>query len=262
MARKARIYSQSGCYHIVIKGVGNQILFEDDNDCRKFLFYLKKFKKQMDVKIIGFCLMENHVHLILRTEGKLVSRFMQKLEISYAYYFNVKYQREGPVFNGRFKSEPIENDVYMLTAFRYVVRNPEKAGICRFNEYLWSSFSEIYAAKDSKKVFSVTDTDIISSFFENESDFMRFLNITNDKNSFIDLKKKAFFHMDDEMAKDFVHTKLNLKTAVLIKGFERKKRNLFIEKMRMAGMSIRQIERLSGIGRGIIQRIKVLVNQP
>lgn len=262
MARKARIYSQSGCYHIVIKGVGNQILFEDDNDCRKFLFYLKKFKKQMDVKIIGFCLMENHVHLILKTEGKLVSRFMQKLEISYAYYFNVKYQREGPVFNGRFKSEPIEDDIYMLTAFRYVVRNPEKAGICKFSEYTWSSFPEFYATNASGKIVSVTDIDIISSFFGNESNFIRFLNNTSDKDHFIDLKKKLFFHMDDETAKEFVHTKLNLKTAVLIKGFERKKRNNFIEKMRMAGMSIRQIERLSGVGRGIIQRIKVLVNQP
>lgn len=252
MSRKPRKFTSSGCYHVMIKGVGNQIIFEDDSDRVKFLSLLKKYCKQLSVKIYAFCFMENHVHLLIKDKDN-ISLFMQKLEISYAYYFNLKYQRIGPLFNGRFVSEIIDNDEYFLTAFRYIIKNPEKAGICRYQDYKWSSIKEYLEENDS--VFSVTDTFLIKSMFGSTDTLIEFMNNSNEKEVFVDIKEKNFIGIDEEKARTFIKNRFKIESTVLIRSFERKKREKAIKIMKNAGFSIRQIERLSGISRGVIQKI-------
>lgn len=252
MSRKPRKFTSSGCYHVMIRGIGNQIIFEDDADRLKFLNLLKKYCTQLSVKIYAFCLMENHVHLLLKDKDN-ISLFMQKLEISYAYYFNLKYRRIGPLFNGRFLSEIIQDDEYLLTAFRYIIKNPEKAGICRYQDYRWSSINEYF--ENEKFLFKVTDTSLIRAMLNNEKLFVEFMNNSNNEQSFIDIKKKVFVGIDEEKARNFIKKRFKIESCVLIRSFERKKREKAIKIMKETGLSIRQIERLSGISHGVIQRI-------
>ena len=110
----------------MIRGIGKQILFEDDKDRLRFIDSLEKYKAEESILLHAFCLMENHVHLLVQdTCGKL-DLFMKKLEGSYAFYYNRKYERTGTLFQERYKSEPVDSDPYYMSVLRYIIRNPEK----------------------------------------------------------------------------------------------------------------------------------------
>ena len=130
MPRTARIPSASGCYHVVLRGIGKQILFEEDEDYRRFLHTLERYLRDEKADIYAYCLMENHVHLLLHADSGL-DRLMKRIGTSYAYYFNEKYSRSGHLFQDRFSSEPVEDEAYLLAVVRYIHNNPQKAGICR-----------------------------------------------------------------------------------------------------------------------------------
>lgn len=125
--------------HVVIRGAGQQVLFEDDQDRRYFLGRLARYRKDVEVAILAYCLMDNHVHLLVRDAEENVSLLMQKLEISYAGYYNRKYDRSGHLFQGRYCSQAVADERHLISAFRYILQNPEKAGICPAAAYRWSS---------------------------------------------------------------------------------------------------------------------------
>ena len=141
MPRSARNHSESGYYHVVNREIGRQILFEKKGDYVRFLDTLRRYLKEEPFELIAYCLMENHFHLLLHTKDNLEG-IMKRLSCSYAYYFNEKYEREGHLFQDRFRSEPITDDSYLLAAVRYIHNNPVKAGICSREEYPWSSWHE------------------------------------------------------------------------------------------------------------------------
>ena len=142
MPRMARQKSESGYYHIILRGIGRQILFEDTEDHERFLTTLKRYRRELGFEVVAWCLMENHVHLLLRDVHDQIDLIMKKLAGSYAQYFNRKYDRSGHLFQDRYRSEPVPDEAYLLTVIRYIHRNPEKAGICRAQEYRWSSYAK------------------------------------------------------------------------------------------------------------------------
>lgn len=142
MVRIARKVSGSGIYHVVMRGAGRQLLFEDDHDRRRFLELMHESFMHREVRLLCFCLMPNHVHLIAQGELAALSAAMHLLGTRYALRFNKKSDHCGPVFEDRFYSDPIETDAHFLAALRYVLMNPEHAGICPAREYAWSSYSE------------------------------------------------------------------------------------------------------------------------
>lgn len=250
MARKAREKSLTGLYHVMVKGVGNQIIFEDDYDKEKFLELLIHYKMQLGIKVLTFCLMDNHVHLLLRDDNDKISLFMQKLEISYAYYFNIKYRRIGPLFNGRFQSEVVENDQYLITVVKYILKNPEKAGLGNYSDYKWSSYKIFISISKSDLI----DKDELMKYFENQEDITEFLD-KQDNEECLEIKERYFYGIDDEKAKRIIRKKLKLVSGVLIRSLNKEIRNKSIKILLEAGCSKRQIERLSGVSRGVISRI-------
>ena len=140
MARKLRRKSAAGYYHLILRGNNKQILFEATDDYRFFLSRMGKYCRESDIRISAYCLMENHVHLLVKDPQDSVPAMMQKLSLSYSFYYNQKYGRTGHLFQGRYLSEPVENDFYLLTVFRYILNNPRKAGICPAPDYRWSSY--------------------------------------------------------------------------------------------------------------------------
>lgn len=106
MPRKAREKSESGIYHIMMRGINRQKVFKDDEDCLRFIQTLQKYKEQSDYAIYAYCLMGNHVHILLKTGTEPLEQIMRRVCGSYVYWYNDKYQRIGNLFQDRFKSEP------------------------------------------------------------------------------------------------------------------------------------------------------------
>ena len=149
MPRHARQMSTSGYMHIITRGIGRQLLFEEPEDYQHYLKALDRYCTETHVNVCAYCLMENHVHLLVYGETEQIILLMKKLGVSYSFYFNRKYDRVGHLFQDRYRSEPVEDDAYLLTVFRYILRNPCKAGICKASEYPWSSYGMYIAPPQS-----------------------------------------------------------------------------------------------------------------
>ena len=170
--RVPRRVSCSGYYHVVVKGDGRQAIFEDDADRRTFLRLAERCFAEAGISVIAWCLMENHVHLVLRDDADGLSAAMHRLETAYARHYNDRSGRVGHLFRERFMSSPIESDAYLLEAVRYVHNNPEKAGVCRAEEYPWSSY-RAYAAPGSACGLTV-DTSVVLEMLGGEKNFVEF----------------------------------------------------------------------------------------
>ena len=143
MPRQPRKRSSTGIYHVVWRGTARQNIFKDKNDYKKFLGAVSSCKDNFSAKIYGYCLMSNHIHLLVQTDN--ISGFMKKLGEKYAMWFNKKYQRSGHLFEGRFSSEAVEDDKYFMTVLRYIHQNPVKANITeKAEQYEWSSYNSYF----------------------------------------------------------------------------------------------------------------------
>ena len=131
MPRVAREKSQSKIYHIMLRGINRQSIFEDDGDYIKFLDVLCTYKKNIEYEIYAYCLMGNHVHLLMKEGNEEISRTMKRIGASYVYWYNWQYGRKGHLFQDRYKSEAVEDDKYLLTVLRYIHQNPIKARLAK-----------------------------------------------------------------------------------------------------------------------------------
>ena len=103
MPRKPRQLSSTGIYHVILRSVNQHIIFEEISDYQKFLYILSDCKSYFDVSIYAYCLMDNHIHLLLKEGEEDISVTMKRLEISYVQWYNKKYDRTGPLFQNRYK---------------------------------------------------------------------------------------------------------------------------------------------------------------
>ncbi|MGD6942427.1 transposase [Cytobacillus gottheilii] len=143
MPRLPRIKSKTGIYHIIIRGVNRQLIFEDTEDKTTFLGILLRFIKANKFELYCYCLMDNHVHLLVKEKDDPVSQIVKRISASYVQWYNKKYKRCGHLFQERFKSEPVENRDYFMRVIRYIHQNPLKAGLAQsVFECEWSSIQE------------------------------------------------------------------------------------------------------------------------
>ena len=244
MPRRARMHSNSGYYHIVSRGIGKQILFECTEDYVKLLDTLKKCAAEENVRVIAYCLMENHFHLLLHTDSGL-DRIMKRIAIRYAYYYNTKYERSGHLFQDRYKSEPINDERYLVAVIRYIQNNPQKAGICPREEYPWSSWQEYMGEAN------LISKDPIMDIMGSKENFESFSE-SNEKVECLEISGKRC--MPDNTAKEIIQKVLHLNSGTMIQAMNREERDAALRKLKDNGLSIRQIERLTGINRGVVQR--------
>ena len=159
MPRIARKSSETGFYHVIIRGVNKEKIFLDDNDRKMFLRLLKKYKTELNCKVYAYCLMSNHVHILIEDQELNMGELMKNTTCVYAGEFNKKHKRVGHLFQDRFKSQNVENQNYLLRLIRYIHRNPEKAGICKTEEYKWSSYREVIYGSE------IIDRDFVLSIY-------------------------------------------------------------------------------------------------
>ena len=142
MPRKPRRLTEAGVYHIVTRGNNRQVLFRERTDFETYLDLIGMMKKECAFDVYHYCLMGNHVHLLIRFVDETgLQKVMQRVNLIYAKRYRKKYRYYGHVFQDRFKSLPIEGDSYLLECGRYIERNPLKAGLVReLRDYPWSSY--------------------------------------------------------------------------------------------------------------------------
>lgn len=263
MPRRARIQSQSRVYHVMMRGNERKNIFLNDEDKAKFLDIIYEKKKVSRFNLYAYCLMDNHIHLIISENKDSLARIMKRVNTSYAYYFNKTYIRIGHLFQDRFRSEPIENDNYLLAAARYVHNNPVKANMVKnVEDYKWSSY-KLYLEVSRRS--NIIDKDMIFGIFseDKEKAIEAFKEFTNKPNSdeFLEYKEDDIDRMNEEESKDFVanYLKANnigintLKTKDGL-GF---RVELIKELKQKSNVSVRNIAKLLGITRGRVQEVKV-----
>lgn len=142
MARKQRIHYSGAVYHVILRGNAGQDVFFDDNDRYRFYLMLQLAVEKFGCLIHGFCLMTNHIHLIMQAGEIPLSKIMQNITLRYTKWINYRYVRTGHVFQGRYKALLLDADAYLMELVRYVHLNPVRAGMVSTPvEYRWSGHS-------------------------------------------------------------------------------------------------------------------------
>lgn len=180
MPRRARIILANRPHHIVQRGHNRQTVFVERQDYLYYLDTLKEWKRELKVSVYGYCLMTNHVHLILNpnNEPENLGKLMKRLAGRQTRYVNHQENRSGSLWEGRYKSSPIETNAYLLSCLRYVERNPVKAGMVENAvDYEWSSYSQHAGKADEKWI----DDDSMylslgSSQLERERHYIEYVN--------------------------------------------------------------------------------------
>ncbi|KKS04961.1 hypothetical protein A2W70_05760 [Candidatus Curtissbacteria bacterium RIFCSPLOWO2_02_41_11] len=163
MPYRGPIFFAGGYYHVYSRGSEKRTIFLDKADKKRFTSKLKEYKTLHNVSVISYCLMPNHFHLLIKQNtDEPISKFINRLNLAYAMYFNKRYERVGPLFQGRFKAINVDNDEYLLHLTRYIHLNPlEVLGGNRLEDYWWSSLRIYLGMTDD----DIVDTDFVSSYF-------------------------------------------------------------------------------------------------
>ncbi|KJV06492.1 REP-associated tyrosine transposase, partial [Methylocucumis oryzae] len=142
MARLARVCPIGIPQHVIQRGNNRQVCFADEQDFAAYAGWLKDSSKKYQVEIHAWVLMSNHVHLLCTPQSpNALSQLMQSLGRQYVRYFNLRHQRTGTLWEGRFKSCLVQEDDYLMQLYRYIELNPVRAGMVKQpSDYVWSSY--------------------------------------------------------------------------------------------------------------------------
>ena len=154
MPRGARLLLDNVCYHVISRGNEKKITFQAENDYEKYTQLLIKYKHTYKFKLYGWCLMKNHVHLVI--ESGYLSKVMHGINLSYAKYFHYTYKKIGHFWQDRYKSHVIQKDKYLINCISYIEYNPVRAKIVsRPEEYKWSSYKARILGETNKLLDSI-----------------------------------------------------------------------------------------------------------
>lgn len=252
MQREPRKRSKSGIYHIIMRGINRQCIFEDDEDCTKFIQTLQRYKIVCGYKLYAYCLMGNNLHMLLMEGKESIEQIMRRICGSFVIWYNQKYERVGHLFQDRYMSEPVEDDTYFLTVLRYIYQNPVKAElVISVEDYPWSNYQK-YTERNGRTeiefvlgMFSTNREEAVKSFIE-------YINKPNNDEC-LEISKKR--KITDEEARSIIRKLCEINDPTNLQKLDISTRNAYLSKIKKGScISIRQIERITGINREIIFR--------
>ncbi len=252
MPRKPRKFSETDIYHIILRGNDKSDIFYDDQDRYIFLDIIEETKKKFNYEVYAFCLMTNHIHMIIKVKDDFLSKAIQSLELRYSLYFNKKLNRSGHLFENRFFSKQVENLNYFLTVCKYVHRNPEKANIEKTENYKWSSFAE-YNGKER-----IINKNVLLHYFGNSIDeFKKYTLINDDKEQLYDFSEfELIGRLSEEDVGNIIVQKFELKNASDVSLLEKEKRDeILVSLKELKGTSLAQISRITRVTSYYIKKI-------
>lgn len=243
----------TGFYHVCARGTGKQLIFEGDEDRCEFLELMRECCREAGVTVIAWCLMGNHVHLVLADYEDAMSAAMHRLLLTYARRFNKRTGRTGHLFQNRFDRRSLDTDRYLMAAIRYVHANPQEAGIALIERYPWSSFAEYLRAYDNDTTGGFSDPSCVLELFESAKGFLDYsLSMPDGSDPVIhdmdetEWERRAFA---DKMAKRLGVPLNELKTVAP------SRRDGIIFALHNVGYTLREIERYTGISKSTVSRI-------
>lgn len=176
MASKRRVWEPHAIYHVTTRGNRKEEIFRDEQDFRVYLRILEDtiiYYSYLNYQILTYCLMSNHVHLLIKTDSEPLKRFMARLNSMYTKYFNKKYGYIGHLFQSKYFSEIIKDDAHLLQVSKYVHLNPVKAKIVEEpDQYKWSSYLMI----TGKIKPELVNIDIVLDYFKYDNRFESYMN--------------------------------------------------------------------------------------
>lgn len=255
LPRGARVKSRSGIYHIMLRGVNKQEIFHDDEDCITFLDTINRYKEKAELAVYAWCLMNNHVHLLLKEGNEDISITMKRIGVSFVSYYNRKYETTGHLFQDRFRSENVESMRYLLTVTRYIHQNPVKAGMVQqVDLWKWSSCLGYYR----KTVYPrrLLDSDDLLSLFSSDLSIAqeRFKQFNERKNNDECLEVQINQRrLSDNEARQEIKTHLSGIELAQVKSLPREKRNKVLKQVKeIDGISQRQAARILGVSPSLV----------
>ena len=246
MPRTQRKKSSTGIYHVVFRGINKQQIFEDKEDYDRFLSLLKQYQSICGYTMYAYCLMPNHIHLLIKEGKEDLGKIFKRIGASFVYWYNLKYSRVGHLFQDRYKSEAVEDDAYLLTVIRYIHRNPVKAGLCSEPEdYCYSSFPQYETDPliDSGFIFDMIGQD----------EFYRYQHIRND-DVCLDIEEQEKKRLTDQEAKRIMAEKYHCGSASEFQAADKTTQEQLLHSLLSSGGSLRQISRLTGATIGTIRK--------
>lgn len=179
MTYSKRPWQEGACYHITARGNRKEYIFKENNDFKYYLSLVEEaleYYKEYNYKIICYCLMNNHVHLMIKTDTKPVGTLIARIHSIYTRYFNKKYEFVGHLFQGRYHSEIIKDDKQFLETTRYIHLNPVRASIvAKPQMYKWSSYNMLIGNKEER----IIDSEMIHRYFIYEKKHQLYKNFIN-----------------------------------------------------------------------------------
>ena len=244
MAPKAREKNEQNIYHVMLRGINRQQIFMDEEDNRQFLKVLVKCREISGFSLFAYCLMGNHVHLLLQTGKEPLEQVMKRIGTRYAVWYNNKYERTGHLFQDRYRSEAVKDEVYYFTVLRYILNNPVKAGIChKATDYSLSS------ARDYLTGNGMTDTAFAEAILGRDA-LLEYLRAPCEDICMDDTPTR----MGDRTAAQVLYKITDTTNVEESKRMVSERPDQFIPALRAAGLSIRQISRLTGVSLGIVRK--------
>jgi putative transposase len=252
LPRLARAKSRTGIYHVMLRGINRQTIFEEDEDKRKFLETLKKYKEISLFDLYGYCLMDNHVHLLIKEKEESISVSIKRISCSYVFWYNTKYERCGHLFQERFKSEKIETDLSFLRVLRYIHQNPLKAGLAKtVFDSSWTSIQEYLG-----KPYIITIDKGLGHFHENRKIALeQFIACMTEECEERCMNDQPRIKVSDSQVIDYLRSRGVMEKNKFQQLKKEERDAILVSLKEIKGVSIRQISRVTGISKSVIERV-------
>jgi len=259
--RYPRQYSKTGIYHIMLRGNERKDIFIDEEDKEKFIKIVFKKKADEAFKLYAYCMMDNHLHLVIKEQKETISQIIKKIATSYVYYFNHKYKRVGHLFQDRYKSETIEDEAYLLSAIRYIHNNPEKAEITKKEKYKWSSYPHYIDPLNHHR--EMPETKEILEMFSSDTkkalkEFIHYSNQYEEKN-FLEMGETIKSEINEVNVNEYINRYLksrHLKKEDLKRREQVKQKEELIRQLNKGlNLSKRKIAILIGVNRETVRKV-------
>lgn len=246
----------TGFYHVCARGTGKRLIFEGDDDRWEFLELMRECCREEGVTAIAWCLMGNHVHLVLADYEDRMSAAMHRLLLTYARRFNKRTGRTGHLFQNRFDRRSLDTDWQVMEAIRSVHANPQEVGVSLIERYPWSSFPEHLRAYDGDVADAArgfSDPSCVLELFGSAEGFIAYSLSTPDGSepALCDMKETEWERhaFADKMAKSLGVPLNELKTVAP------SRRDRIIFALHDGGYTVREVERYTGISKSTVSRI-------
>ena len=262
MPRQERQPSATGIYHVMLRGINKQDIFEDADDYYQFLKILHGLVYRQDdlgqtlpsyFTIYAYCLMTNHVHLLMRERKERIGESVKRIGVAYARYYNSKYERNGHLFQDRFRSEPVNTIEYFMTLMRYIHQNPVQAGITEeVKDYAWSSWMEY---EGNQNVVHVCETAPVVRRLGG-TNLYEFVTMPVYDKGILDIDCGVDGKFTDDDIKEKIAELSGILIPTGIQRLSKNQRNAILKQLCDYGANIRQISRITGVSYGVIYRAK------